>query len=114
MTVRVVVPVTVPDVAEMIDVPCPSELARPEVFIEETPGLAEDQTTELVRSLVPPSLNVPIAVICCVNPSARDGLAGVILIAVKLAGGAVADDPPPPQAVNAARRKMTTRMTSQR
>ncbi len=48
----VVLPLTVPEAAEMTDVPADRAEARPPVLIEATPVLLEFQVTEAVRSLV--------------------------------------------------------------
>ena len=49
------------------------------------------QTTCVLRSCVLPSEKVPIAVNCCVVPSGRLGLAGVIAIETRVAGTTVTD-----------------------
>lgn len=56
MTVRVVEPLTVPELAAMVVVPTPFPVARPPVAIVATPGDEELQFTVLVRFCVLPSL----------------------------------------------------------
>jgi len=47
------------------------------------------QVTEVVRSLVEPSLKVPVAFICCFVPAATGILAGVTAKEVNVGGGGV-------------------------
>ena len=77
VTLRMVEPVTAPDIAWIIDMPAPTAVARPVEEIVATAGVAEDQATELLRFWVLPSLKVPVAVNCCVAFLARVGFAGV-------------------------------------
>src|ERR1700690_2098596 len=83
-----VVPVTVegrlstpPSVAAICAVPGPWPVANP-VFgpMATTPALLVVHATSLVTSCVPPSLNVPVAVNCCVPPAASVASAGVTAI----------------------------------
>lgn len=55
-TVRMVEPVTDPDVAEMVVLPAATPVARPAELMVATPVLAEFQATELVRFFVLPSV----------------------------------------------------------
>ena len=55
-TVRVVPPLTAPDVAVMVVVPVVTLLASPPALIVATPALAELHVTELVRICVLPSV----------------------------------------------------------
>jgi len=55
VTVRVVVPETLPRVAVMIEVPAATPVARPPVEIVATEEVAEAQVTEAVMALVVPS-----------------------------------------------------------
>jgi hypothetical protein len=80
VTVRVVVPVTLPETALMVADPAPTPEARPAAVIVATPVFVELQVAEVVRFWVVPSLKVPVAVNCWVNPLAIEWLAGVTLI----------------------------------
>jgi hypothetical protein len=77
VTVRVAVPVTEPDFAVMEELPAETAVARPAALMVATAGAAEAQVTLAVRFCVLLSVNVPVAVNCCVSPLATDGLAGV-------------------------------------
>src|SRR5580698_2783626 len=68
------------DVAVIVEVPTPAPLARPVVLIVAVVVVPEDQVTLDVRFCVEPSLNVPVAVNCCVAPLAIDGFGGVTAI----------------------------------
>src|ERR1700678_4029482 len=68
------------DVAVIVEVPTPAPLARPVVLIVAVVVVSEDQVTLDVRFCVEPSLNVPVAVTCCVAPLAIDGFGGVTAI----------------------------------
>src|SRR5580704_14229335 len=68
------------DVAVIVEVPTPAPLARPVVLIVAVVVVPEDQVTLDVRFCVEPSLNVPVAVNCCVAPLVIDGFAGVTAI----------------------------------
>src|SRR6202044_2754586 len=80
VTVRVVEPLIAPDVALIVEVPTPAPLASPEALIVAVVVVLEDQVTLDVRFCVEPSLNVPVAVNCCVAPLAIDGFGGVTAI----------------------------------
>jgi hypothetical protein len=75
-TVRVAVPVTPPDVALIVVLPVATVVARPVVPTVATLAFEEAQVGLLIGAVVP-LLYVPVAVNCCVMPSAADGLAGV-------------------------------------
>ncbi len=77
VTVSVVEPVTLPEVAWMVALPVPAAVASPAVLLLATVALSEVQVTELVRFCVLVSLNVPVAVNCWVVPLGIEGLAGV-------------------------------------
>ncbi len=49
-----------------------------------TEGTEELQLTEVVRSCVVPSLNVPVAVNCCVVPAASNGFCGLTCREIRL------------------------------
>ncbi len=67
-TVRVVEPLTEPDVAVIVVVPCATLVARPApvpcATMVATATLDELQVTEAVKFCVLPSVNVPVAVNC--------------------------------------------------
>ena len=77
VTVSTVDPLTVPDVALTVAVPVPTFCPSPLLLIVAVVGVSEDHVAVLVRSCVLPSVNVPVAVNCCVVPNAIDGVAGV-------------------------------------
>src|SRR5690348_470826 len=62
----------------MTTVPVPVVVASPEVFNVATVVSLDDHDTVLVRFCVVLSLNVPVAVNCCVVPKATEESAGVI------------------------------------
>jgi hypothetical protein len=109
VTVSVVDPLTVPDVAVMVAEPCIFDVASPDPLIVATPAVADDQVTELVRSLLLPSEYPPVALNCSVSPAATDGVPGVTLIEVSVFGGGVVDPPPPEHPVSAEIRRPETR-----
>src|SRR6267378_2697989 len=80
VTVKVVKPVTLPRVALIVEVPICSAEASPVALIVATVVVPEPHTTLFVRSCVELSLNVPVAVNCCVFPAATDGFVGVTAI----------------------------------
>src|SRR6266702_6854264 len=88
-TVKVVLPVTPPDVALIWDVPCPAPLARPPAVTVATAVFDDTQVAELVSVWVLPSEYVPVAASCCVVPLAIDGFAGVTAIDTRVAGPTV-------------------------
>ena len=77
VTVRTVEPVTVPEVALTVAVPIPALFARPALSIVAVEVMSDDHATVAVRSWVLPSVNLPVAVNCCLVPSAIEGLGGV-------------------------------------
>ena len=85
VTVSVVVPLTLPEVAVIVVEPVASAEARPVMQIVATATFDEVQATVPVRFWVVPSVNVPVAVNCCVRPLAMDGLPGVTAIDVTTA-----------------------------
>jgi hypothetical protein len=95
-----VLPVTPPDVAEMVVVPTATVLARPPVAIVAVPASVEAQVAEAVRSAVEPSEYVPVAVNCCVTPAATTGFAGVTAMEASTGGSTVSVALPvtPPEA----------------
>ena len=73
----VVDPETDPDDAAMVVVPTELATADPMAFICATAGVLDVHDALAVMSTILPSVNVPDAVNCCVNPTARVGSAGV-------------------------------------
>ena len=86
---NVVLPVTEPEVAVIVVFPVPVLVAKPNVGEESlmvaTFNAEEVQYAELVKSCVVLSLNVPVAANCWPVPRAMDGLAGVMMIEIKVA-----------------------------
>jgi hypothetical protein len=80
VTVSKVEPLIDDDVAVIVEVPTPAPLASPDALIVAIVVVAEDHVTLDVRFCVVPSLNVPVAVNCCVASLVIDGLAGVTAI----------------------------------
>ncbi len=80
VTVSVVEPAIPPSVALIVEAPAFTPFAKPPVVIVATPGADEPHVTVLVRFCVLPPLYVPVAVNCCVAPTAMEGLAGVTAI----------------------------------
>ena len=74
----------------MIAVPVVSPWARPpeEIVAAVVPLVVH--VTELVRSCVVPSVNVPVAENCWVSPRAIEGLAGITAMEAKAATETVA------------------------
>jgi hypothetical protein len=83
VTARLAEPVTAPKVAVMLVVPAATVLAAPAEVTVATAVADDVQLTELVRSLLLPSLYLPVAVNCCPRPNATDALAGETWIAVR-------------------------------
>ena len=77
VTVNVVEPAILPEVAVIVDLPTATPFARPAAVIVAVAAVPELQVTLPVRFCVELSLKVPVAVNCCVSPAASDGLAGV-------------------------------------
>jgi hypothetical protein len=77
--------VTLPWVAVMLLVPTLTPVARPPAAIVATAGVADAHVAVAVRFCVLLSVNVPVAVNCCVRPLAIDGLTGVTAIDFKVA-----------------------------
>ncbi len=68
VTVRVVLPEILPEVAVMVVVPIETAKARPVLSIVATDGLDELQVTCVVKSFLVPLEYVPMAVNCCIAP----------------------------------------------
>lgn len=89
VTVSVVNPITAPDAAWIVEDPALRAVALPVVEMVATAGVSDDHITELVRFCVLPSVNVPVAVNCCVAFLAIVGLAGVTAIDFNVAAATV-------------------------
>jgi hypothetical protein len=85
VTVSVVDPTTLPLVALIVELPAFSAVARPPAVIVAVAGVPDAHTALFVRSCVELSLNVPVAVNCCVFPTRTEGVAGVTAIDVSAA-----------------------------
>lgn len=100
LTASVALPVMPPLVAVMVVVPAIRPVATPELLMEATVGVEEDQVTATEPVL--PSEKVPVAVNDLVPPTAREALAGVMANESRVAGVTVAvvwADIPPEAAV---------------
>jgi hypothetical protein len=97
ITIKVVVPTMLPDVAVMLVDPAATEVAKPAVLIVATDWVAESQLAAEVRTFVLPSLYVPVAANCCVVPAVMEGLDGVMAMetSVTVTGGVVPPELPP-------------------
>jgi hypothetical protein len=80
VTERIVEPVTIPEVALIAAVPVAALCASPVLFTEAVETVSEAHVTVEVRSWVLPSVNVPVALNCCLVPSAMEGFAGATAI----------------------------------
>jgi hypothetical protein len=113
VTVNVVVPATLVagSVAVIVVLPTVTEVARPfdppALLIVATAGAEEAQVTDVVRFWVVLSLNVPVAVNCCVVPFAMLGVVGVTSIETKTAW--VLEPPPEEPPPHAERRRPAAR-----
>jgi hypothetical protein len=83
-TLRDAVPLILPDVAVMVALPLATPVARPEEFTVAMLVAEELQLADAVKSCVLLSLKVPVALNCCVPPTATDALAGVRAMDVSL------------------------------
>src|SRR5258707_4301961 len=85
LTICRVEPVMLPLVAEIVEVPAPTAVAKPVTLIVATVPVP-DAHTALVSTCVELSLNVPVAANCCVAPLVIEGFAGVTAIDTSVAG----------------------------
>lgn len=85
-TLRLAEPVIEPEVAVIVAPPMPVPVANPLAPIVATVGADELQFTALVNSCVLLSLNVPVAVNCCVVPFAIAALPGLRASEVRTGG----------------------------
>jgi hypothetical protein len=83
-TVSCVEPLMLPTVAEIVEVPAPTAVAKPVALIVATPGVPEAHTA-LLSTCVELSLNLPVAVNCCVAPLVIAGFAGATAIDTSVA-----------------------------
>ena len=100
-TAKDVDPLTVPEVAVIVVVPGAPPAASPSPLTVATFAAVEFQVAEVVRFLVLPSVNVPIAVNCTFAVTKMDEFAGVTAIDLRVGvdggeEGGRADVPPPP------------------
>ncbi len=89
VTVIVVAPEMLPDVAVIVVVPTPTDVARPLVpvtLLMVATVVEELQETSDVIFWFDPFVNEPVAVNCCVLPSAMLGFTGVTVTPVSSAG----------------------------
>jgi hypothetical protein len=90
VTVKVAVPLTLPETALMLDVPAlraEANPCEPEASLMVATLAAEElQYAVCVRSCVVPSVKVPVAVNCCVVPAATEGSGGDTAIETNVAG----------------------------
>ncbi len=86
VTVRVVEPETPPKVAVIVVDPTPTPIASPGLVIVALLTSDDVQLTCVDKSWVVLSVNVPVAVNCCVVPLAMLGFEGVIEIDTSVAG----------------------------
>ena len=88
-TVSVVEDVIVPSVAEIVVFPDPAVVASPMLpavlLITATVFSEDTQFTIAVMSVLVPSLYVPVAVNCCVEPDGMDGFCGEMEIETSVA-----------------------------
>jgi len=89
VTFRVVEPETAPEVAVMVVEPTARAVAKPfepaALLMAALAASEELQATEVVRSWVVLSENVPVAMHCCVVPAAMLGLVGVTAMETSVA-----------------------------
>jgi hypothetical protein len=89
VTVKVAAPLTLPDVAVMVDEPWATAVASPAALMVAVAVVALDQVTVEVMLVVELSLYVAVAVNCCVAPTPMLGVAGVTAMLANVFMGAV-------------------------
>jgi hypothetical protein len=102
VTVKVVDPEILPDVAVIVVVPPATPVARPLDEIVAVAVFDELQATDPVMFCVVLSEYVPVAVNCCVAPIKMLGLAGVTAMEASVAAPPPPPPPPPPHFTSAA------------
>ena len=85
VTVRVVLPEMLPEVAEIVVFPAAAAVARPAVLMLAAAGVPEAQVTSEVMFLVLLSEYVPVARYCTVVPAGVDWFAGVTAMDFRVA-----------------------------
>jgi len=85
ITVKVIMPVEIPELAWIVVAPAASAVANPEALIVATVVSEELQVTEPVTSWEDPSASVAFAVNCCVFPATTVGLLGATAIELTFA-----------------------------
>ena len=105
LTVRVVEAEIEPDVAEMLELPVATLVAKPwlpsALLMVATEPSDESHWTEPVMFCVLPSVKVPVAANCSVVPRAMVGIAGVMAMETNAVGVTVKGDEPPMLAATA-------------
>lgn len=86
VTVSFVEAFTLPDAALMFVLPCAIDVASPVPLMVATAMLEDVQVTEVDTFCMLPSLNVPMAVNCCICPAPIEGFAGAIVNETSVAG----------------------------
>jgi hypothetical protein len=89
VTVNVADPLIVPEVAVIVADPGAMVVAKPLPLMVAMEVAEDVQVAVPVRFLVVPLLYVPVAVNCCVFPTAREGAAGVTAMEVNTAAETV-------------------------
>ena len=84
-TVKLAEPTTVPEVALMLVVPAAMAVVRPALFTVAIVVFEELHMAELLRFCALPSLKVPIAVNCWVEPGTMEAVAGDTLMETRMA-----------------------------
>jgi hypothetical protein len=108
-------PVTPLETAWIVVVPAAAAVAKPPAAMVAVAVLEDDQVATLVKSLVVLSLNVPVAVNCCVLPAWIEAPDGVTEMEVRVAGefpGLGVLVPPHPAKTNATRTTVRHRTLS--
>jgi hypothetical protein len=82
VTANVAEPVTVPEAAVIVAVPCARLVANPPLLTVAIGVAEEDHVAVPVRFCVVPLLYVPVAINCCVYPAATDVVLGVTEIEI--------------------------------
>ena len=98
VTVRVVLPLTPEYAAVMVVEPGDLAVAMPVLETVAAPAFDELQVADLVRSLLLPSLYLPVALNCRPSPAATADMAGVTSMDCKTTGAVPPElELPPPQ-----------------
>jgi hypothetical protein len=100
VTVNVVLPGILPDVAVIVVEPAATAVASPEALMVAFDVSDEPHVTDAVMFFVLLSEYVPVAVNCCVVPVVTLGFAGVTATEASVAAVVPPPPPPPPQAAS--------------